>query len=167
MHPARPGRVVYPGAPCPVRAPAEAKAAGGAAGGDNDPRVLAAKALLAQAGEDDGDLAVAEAALAVAHFARDLTSAIKGSRSDPRFKAVKELFDLARKGDGDLTKSNAAFLALELTIHQEKAVMQAKLRKDKADRNAVLFAAKTTAKIAKLAACNLAWEARLALSQGR
>ena len=48
--------------------------ASGAAGGDNDPRVLAAKALLARAGEDDGDLAVAEAALAVAIVARDKTS---------------------------------------------------------------------------------------------
>ena len=48
--------------------------ASGAAGGDNDHRVLAAKALLAQVGEDDGDLEVAEAELALAIVARDKTS---------------------------------------------------------------------------------------------
>ena len=127
------------------KAKAAGGTAGGAAGGDNDPRVLAAKALLSQASEDDGDLAVAEAALAAAHVARAITSAAKGRLQgrDPRFKAVKELFEVASMGDGDLTKANAAFLALELTIHQEKAVMQAKLRKDQADRKAVKFAAKT------------------------
>ena len=70
---------------------------------------------------------------------------------------------MGRTGDGDLRKANAAFQALALTIHQEKVVMVAKLRKDQADRDAVRFAAKT----AKSAEWKAAWEALKALSQGR